>query len=213
VYITLLDVAGHGLSAALTVNRLFGELERIRAESPNAEPADVMLLLNRYINLTMAKHDLYATGTCMMLDPCHGTLTWVNAGHPPSFLRRTDGSIADLPATTVLLGALGPEEFTTSQQTMTLRPGDVVISYTDGAFEARNRAGRQFGLGRLRSTAQFSPPPRDWTRFIATAVAKHHDGNADDDVLIATLTLRSLRIDIPDAASVTSDVAAVSVAP
>ncbi|MCA9289603.1 MAG: serine/threonine-protein phosphatase [Phycisphaerales bacterium] len=197
VYVTLLDVAGHGLAAALTVNRLFGELERIRAENPDAEPSDVMELLNRYINLTMSGHDLYATGMCLMLDPGSGRLTWVSAGHPPSMLRRTDGSLVDLPATTVLLGALPFAEFETNQQTITLHPGDVVIAYTDGAFEARNRAGRQFGLRNLRETAQFTPPPRDWTRFIATAVSKHHGGNADDDVLIATLTLRGLRVDVP----------------
>ncbi|HWB19865.1 MAG TPA: hypothetical protein VG711_06165, partial [Phycisphaerales bacterium] len=39
VHLTLIDVTGHGLPAALTVNRLFGELERIHAEAEVAEPA------------------------------------------------------------------------------------------------------------------------------------------------------------------------------
>jgi serine phosphatase RsbU (regulator of sigma subunit) len=191
---TLLDVAGHGLAAALTVNRLFGELERIRAENPDAEPATVMELLNRYINLTMAPHDMYATGTCIQLDPATGELKWVNAGHPPAFVRRLAGDVTDLPSTTLLLGAQSYAEFDPNQQTIHLEPGDSVIAYTDGAFEARDKNGRRYGIAALREIAAFNPPPRSWTRFISSAVAEHHQGHAEDDVLIASLTLQSLEV-------------------
>jgi serine phosphatase RsbU (regulator of sigma subunit) len=194
VYLTLIDVAGHGLTAALTVNRLFGELERIRAEDPDAGPAEVIELLNRYVHLTMAKHDLYATATAIMLDATTGELKWVNAGHPPAIIRRGDGTLIELASTNVLLGALSYAEFEPHQQRETLRPGDVLVAFTDGAFEARNRAGRQFGLAGIRKTLSFTPPPRDWTRFLTTAVEKHHGGMCDDDVLIATLSLQSLRV-------------------
>jgi serine phosphatase RsbU (regulator of sigma subunit) len=197
VCMTLLDVAGHGLAAALTVNRLFGELERIRAENPDAEPATVMGLLNRYINLTMASHDMYATGTCIQLDPATGEVKWVNAGHPPSFVRRAAGEVADLPSTTMLLGALSHAEFEANQQSMTLAPGDTVIAYTDGAFEARNAQGKRFSIAGLREIARFNPPPRSWTRFMSSAVAEHHQGHAEDDVLIAALTLQSLQVTRP----------------
>ncbi len=194
VTLTLLDVAGHGLPAALTVNRLFGELERIRAEHAAAEPAEIMTLLNRYIFLTMAPHSLYATGACMMLDPVTGSLAWVNAGHPPAFVRRADGSLLDLATTTALLGVIDPDAFEPCPRRVTLAPGDVVIAFTDGAFEARDAEGVRFGIDRLRDTASFDPPPRSWPKFIAGAVARHHEGRAEDDVLIAALTLRSLRV-------------------
>ena len=194
VTLTLLDVAGHGLPAALTVNRLFGELERILAENAAATPAEVMILLNRYINLTMAHHSLFATGTCLRLDPNNGELLWVSAGHPPALIRRSDGQLIDLPSTTILLGALPPTEFRPGQRSQAIHPGDLVIAYTDGAFEARDANGRSFGLDRLRQTARFDPPPRSWPKFIANAVARHHNGRAEDDVLIATLALQSLRV-------------------
>jgi len=197
VMLTLLDVAGHGLAAALTVNRLFGELERILAEHHNAEPSMITALLNRYIFLTMSRHSLFATGTCMSLDPASGVLKWVSAGHPPSLVRHADGRVAELETTAALLGAIEPDGFDPAQEQMTLCPGEVVIAYTDGAFEARNAEGMRFGMDRVRETARFDPPPRSWPKFIAGAVAQHHEGYADDDVLIAALTLRSLRV--PDA--------------
>jgi serine phosphatase RsbU (regulator of sigma subunit) len=197
VLLTLLDVAGHGLAAALTVNRLFGELERILAENRNAEPAEITSLLNRYIFLTMSRHSLFATGTCMLLDPANGMLKWVSAGHPPSLVRHADGRVAELETTAALMGAIEPESFDPGQAEMKLSPGEVVIAYTDGAFEARNGEGMRFGMDRVRETARFDPPPRSWPKFIAGAVAQHHEGFADDDVLIAALTLRSMRV--PDA--------------
>jgi len=194
VTLTLLDVAGHGLSAALTVNRLFGELERILAENAAAEPGEVMRLLNRYINLTMSHHGLFATGTCLRLDPNSGELLWVSAGHPPALVRHGHGQISELPSTGMLLGALPPDEFDPNQQQRMIQPGDVVIAYTDGAFEARDANGRRFGIERIRETARFDPPPRSWPKFIANAVARHHAGHAEDDVLITALTLQSLRV-------------------
>jgi sigma-B regulation protein RsbU (phosphoserine phosphatase) len=137
IHLTLMDVTGHGLAAALTVNRLYGELERIRAESPTAEPGEVMTLLNRYINLTMVRHNIFVTALCITLDPYEGRLYWCSAGHPPAFLRGVNGVVTELTATAVLLGALTPTEFKPDQRTMELSPGDVVLAYTDGAFETR----------------------------------------------------------------------------
>jgi len=194
VFMTLIDVAGHGLTAALTVNRLFGELERIRAENADAGPSEVVELLNRYVHLTMAKHDLYATATVIMLDATTGELIWVNAGHPPAMIRRNNGTLVELGSTNVLLGALSYADFEPVAQREKLMPGDVIVAFTDGAFEARNKAGRQFGLEGIRETLSFTPAPRDWTRFLTNAVEKHHNGLCDDDVLIATLSLQSLRV-------------------
>lgn len=189
VYVTLLDVTGHGLAAALTVNRLYGELERIFGETPDAEPLDVLSLLNRYIHLTMVKHNIYVTGLCMRVDPGAGKLVWSSAGHPPAFLRGANGVVKSLAATNVLLGALDGSEFCGQQSEMELAPGDAILMYTDGAFEARDRSGKMLGLERLNGLAHTQPPPRKWPQFIAAAVQKHTAGSrADDDVLVATVT-------------------------
>lgn len=193
VHVTLMDVTGHGLPAALTVNRLFGELERIRAESPLAEPGEVLTLLNRYIHLTMVKHNIFVTAVCMTLDPYQGKLHWANAGHPPAYMRGANGVVTQLSSTAVLLGALDPTEFTPDQRTIELSPGDVIILYTDGTFETRDRTGKSLGLSALRNLMAVQPSPRNWPQFIASAVSKHSSGRPDDDILIASLTFKALR--------------------
>ena len=91
-------------------------------------------------------------------------------------------------------GVESPETFEPHQAEARMVPGDMVLAYTDGAFEARDASGSRFGIARLRETLQFDPPPRNWPRFVAGAVAQHHGGAHDDDVLIAALTLHSLGV-------------------
>ena len=193
VHVTLMDVTGHGLPAALTVNRLYGELERIRAESPLAEPGEVLSLLNRYIHLTMVKHNIFVTAMCMTLDPYAGKLYWANAGHPPAFMLGANGAVMTLAATAVLLGALDGQEFSPDQHVIELTPGDVIVTYTDGAFETRDRNGHSFGLDALRRMMSAQPTPRNWPQHIASAVARHSAGRPEDDILIASLTFKGLR--------------------
>jgi hypothetical protein len=193
VHLTLLDVTGHGLAAALTVNRLYGELERIRAEAPRARPGEVLGLLNRYIHLTMVRHNIYATAFVVTLDPYAGEITWASAGHPPAFLCGANGGVRPLPATTVLLGALGDDDFDTDERSCELAPGDVIVAYTDGAFEARDRHGHQYGLGRFEELLRRAPPPANWPQFISTMVDEHQVGHAEDDVLVTALTFVAVR--------------------
>jgi hypothetical protein len=193
VHVVLLDVTGHGLAAALTVNRLYGELERIRAEAPRARPGEVLTLLNRYVSLTMARHNIYATAACVMLDPYAGEVAWASAGHPPTFLRSPRGGVSELTATNVLLGAIEPSDYDVDEQHRSIEVGDTIVLFTDGTFEARDRQGRFFGLERMRNLMSLRNAPRCWPSFIEAAIAKHGTGVPDDDMLVAALTLRASR--------------------
>ncbi len=193
VNLALVDVTGHGLAAALTVNRLFGELERIRAEAPDASPGEMLSLLNRYIGLTLARHNIFATAVALQLDPYHGRLSWASAGHPPVFLRGINRVVRELASTGLLLGAALDDEYEIGEQSVELSPGDVVVAYTDGAFEARDRGGRALGLRRLREIVEGPIPPHGWPQSICAEVDTHRAGRAEDDVLVASMSFLSYR--------------------
>jgi serine phosphatase RsbU (regulator of sigma subunit) len=200
VTVTVIDVSGHGLAAALTVNRLFGELERVVAEARgDVTPASLLTQLNRYIHLTMTAHSMFATAACVQADPEAKEIRWVVAGHPPPILRHRDGTTERLHCTTLVLGAAPPEEFDPEEQCRPARPGDSVILYTDGVFEARSPKGDRFGLRRLEESVASDPPPRDFTTFLANLVARHHEGVAEDDLLVCQLTYRGAVRTVPAA--------------
>lgn len=193
LHLALIDVTGHGLSAALTVSRLYGELERIRAESPNADPDEVLRLVNHYIHLTMLRHGIFATAIALMIDPYAGKLRWANAGHPPGYRRTVNGTVDALASQSVLLGALPSGEFEITCGELDLAPGDVVLLYTDGVMEARGRDGSMFGLAKLRELLQRHPAPQHWPQFVAAQVGKFSGGRSSDDVLVASVAMMKIR--------------------
>lgn len=204
--VVLVDVTGHGISAALTVNRLHGELERVYAENPDAEPGEVLSLLNRYIHLTLSKHSVFATALCFRVN-CHSdTIDFASAGHPPAFIRAIDGTVHDMESTAILLGVSPHAEFDPAQQSIKFGPGDALLAFTDGAMEARDQAGKMLGTKGMRGIVasnpahvallarrSFSSKSMDdlcglWARTIIQAVDTHRSGPAEDDTLVVEIT-------------------------
>lgn len=187
VTMVLLDVTGHGLASAMTVNRLAGEIERLQAERPGLGPGELLAGLNRYVHLTLARHCLLATAAAVQIEPRSGRIRIASAGHPPLLRRRRDGGVDRFDATEPLLGALPPEEFGTSEHMTALIPGETLFAYTDGAFEARNREGRELGLGDFARLCAGTPPTARWPHHLLRIVENFEGPVRGDDVLVATI--------------------------
>jgi serine phosphatase RsbU (regulator of sigma subunit) len=198
--VLLLDVTGHGIAAALTVNRVYGEVERLFAENPDASPGEVLRALNKYVHLTLASHSVYATALCLKIDPNRNEIEYASGGHPPAFLRAVDGTLHDLPSTAFVLGACADADFDPEPQKHRFGPGDALIAYTDGAIEARNPGGRMLGVVGLQRLLASMPQVQTsggWAQSLVTAVETHRQGPAKDDTLVVEI-VRALRAE-PDA--------------
>jgi len=186
--VVLVDVTGHGIAAALTVNRLDGELHRLFGEDPDITPGRLLGALNRYIHLTLAPHSVYATAFCARVDPLAGELRWANAGHPPGIRRDAAGRMEELTSTTFVLGATIDGTYDASERVTRFGPGDALLVYTDGAFEARNAEGAMFTLDGLRRSLARSAAVEAGAGALAQRllddVDAFRDGPPSDDTLI-----------------------------
>ncbi|MCA9278317.1 MAG: serine/threonine-protein phosphatase [Phycisphaeraceae bacterium] len=188
-HVVMLDVTGHGIGAALTVNRLHGELERLYAENPDIEPDEVMRKMNRYIHLTLAIHSVYATGVAVSIDHEKSELKYASAGHPPSFLRGVDGTLEDLPSTGLLLGVSMAHDYLIEMRTHRFVPGDTLIAYTDGVIECRNDKNRMIGVDGLRQVLASKHNGTTYIETVTAMVDSHRAAVAnDDDVLVVEVT-------------------------
>ncbi len=198
--VVLMDVTGHGIPAALTVNRLHGELERLFAEHPSASPGFILHALNRYVHLTLASHSVYVTALCVRVDPnatigldgrsWPGVLEWASGGHPPAFLCAIDGTIQSLDSTAFVLGACHGDDFQSDEQCGPFGAGDRLIMYTDGAIEARNREGRMLRIeGFQRVVAGLKPRVgQSLAPEIVQAVEQFRYGPPADDTLVVEVS-------------------------
>ncbi len=193
--VVLIDVTGHGITAALTVNRLYGELARIFAEEPFVAPGEVLRLLNKYIHLTLSPHSIYATALCMRIDLDTDRVEYANGGHPPAFIRAVDNTLHELESTALVLGAAPDSEFSHGQQTHRFSRGDTIVLYTDGAIEASSPEGSMLGLNGLRRIlCAREAPPLNWPDVVLGAVAEYRRGAPLDDTLIVQIS-RAVEVD------------------
>src|SRR5262249_52973292 len=91
-----------------------------------------------------------ATAIVAIFDPAELTLRWARAGHPLP-LHARDGQTAALPRVDgLLLGATPAAAYT--EATARLRPGDLVVFFTDGLLEGRGEITSDDALQRLENT-------------------------------------------------------------
>ncbi len=145
--LVIADVSGKGMAAAL-----FMALTRsvIRAcAGRSSTPADGIAHANRLI-CADSSGGMFVSLFYGLLDPRSGQLTYVNAGHnPPLLYRSEEDQLTELSPTGVVLGVVEDAHY--DQRTIQLDPGDFILLYTDGVTEATDRQGQEFGEERLRS--------------------------------------------------------------
>jgi serine phosphatase RsbU (regulator of sigma subunit) len=190
VSIVIVDVTGHGIPAALTVNRLHGELERIFAEDPDVPPGEVLRMLNRYVHLTLSRHSVFATALCLRVDPLQNIVAWASGGHPPAFLQGVDDTLEELGSTAIVLGAVPGSEFDPGERSHKFMPGDSLLAYTDGAIEAKNVKGvmlRVEGLRKIIASVVPDSGPAGWASAVLREIDRFRHGPAEDDTLVVEM--------------------------
>ena len=86
------------------------------------------------------------------LNPLDGSLKYINAGHNPPLIGRTDGSVEQLASGGFPLGIMPFAEYEIGETT--LNSGEALVIYSDGVSEAANLKGEEFGMDRLAQVIQ-----------------------------------------------------------
>lgn len=155
----ILDVVGHGVPAALLSATLGQMLSSLREHSclyePDpgsptglapAAPARVAATLNRRFGLGPETGKFF-TFLYGIIDTRAGEFRYCTAGHPPPVRVNARGARI-CPLTQGLpIGVLPDGEY--RERSVSVKPGDRVLLYTDGAFEAIDENDREMGERRM----------------------------------------------------------------
>ncbi len=177
----LADVSGHGAAAAMESVQFDAILRTYKGDEPPNGPAGALTYANRHF-FSRRQRSHFMTIFAVACRPDRNTLQYVCAGHLPALHRRAAGTRwlgrdndAGIP-----LGVLRDHRWENVETPF--MPGDMLVLYTDGITEARDRRGEQFGLDRLYDAAAMAEPTAQETLdAIKEAVFEHQGGAVGED--------------------------------
>ena len=179
VLLAIGDVGGHGLEAAAGMARLRGALAGLAITG--APPDRLVGWLNDLVWHVSPEHT--ASVIAGYFDPRQRLLTWAQAGHPPPVLVRGAWAVPLEPPGGILLGA-GKGTYEVSR--LWLRQGDLLLLYSDGLVERRDRSIDE-GVARLVYAVRGAADPERLTAMALDALGPTH---TDDDTCLVALAAR-----------------------
>src|SRR6185312_6955346 len=169
VLLAIGDVAGHGLDALAGL------------AITGAPPERLVSWLNDLVHHVAPEHT--ASVMAGYFDPPTREFTWAQAGHPPPLLVRGPAARPLGQPAGILLGA-GHGGY--DAMTLTLEPSDVLLLYSDGLVERRDRPLDQ-GLSLLAEAAAGISDPEQLITAVLDAVSS--TDSEDDTCLVALRVL------------------------
>lgn len=189
VHVAIIDAMGHGLEASRIANLAISAYRNARRGGMDL--VGMLGTIDRVVAEQFGE-ERFVTGQLSVLDLPSGRLDWVNAGHPRPLLLRHTTVVGELQAESCLPMGLGdvPAGVSVSH----LEPGDRVLFYTDGAVEATNAAGEQFGRDRLADhlerVAASGEPLAEMLRRLSHDVLTHQGTHLNDDATLVIVEWR-----------------------
>ena len=186
VALTVADASGKGLPAALIIANVQSSLRTAALFAPD-DPAAVITAVNRQLHAS-SPTDRYASLFYGVFHEDTRTLRYVNAGHNPPMLVRRNGQTTWLEADAPPVGFFATTVYTT--RTVQLRPGDLIVAWTDGVVEATNRDGEEWGVPGVLAAVATCPArkPESVVASVFTALDEFSgDRQTDDATVLAAL--------------------------
>ncbi|MBK7499722.1 MAG: PP2C family protein-serine/threonine phosphatase [Ignavibacteriales bacterium] len=142
--LTIADVAGKGLQAALMTSKLQATIRALATEINSL--SDFGKKINKIFHRDSLPN-LFASMLFIQIDSDSGKIDFINAGHFPPLIVN-DNEIKELSKGDIALGLVSNAEY--NEQTLVLKQYEIFVAYSDGVFEARNEYGQFFGMERFQ---------------------------------------------------------------
>jgi serine phosphatase RsbU (regulator of sigma subunit) len=177
------DVTGEGLPAAMLMASVLGSVRALC--TAGLRERELIAALNKHVCATNTSGDRLVTLFYGELDTTTGDMTYVNAGHNPPILLRSDGQVHRLQPTAMILGVMGDTMVESGQ--VEIKPADRLLLFTDGFSEAFNKRDEEYGERRLTESfarVRTMPPSIAVERLISDVLSYCGSVQPHDDMTL-----------------------------
>jgi len=192
LFFSIGDVSGKGVPAALFMAVTKTLIKGI-ASNPGIQPSDMLNAVNAELCIDN-ESCMFVTMFCGILNFKTGELFFTNAGHNPPVLVPAEGISRwlEMPPG-LILGIM--EDSTYDTISITLKPGETLLLYTDGITEAMNGEKQLFSDASLLETVHSCPSStlEGLISHVMTSVKRFAgDEPQSDDITVLALRYRGL---------------------
>ncbi len=190
------DVMGKGVTAALiaagvknTYYKTFTSRMSKCLGKATPTPAEIINAVHAIITPELIRIESFVTLSLVRVDRREKTVTWVNAGHTPTLLVRSDGQeVLELLGDNLPLGVVAGEVFV--EHVTPIDVGDALLLYSDGISEATDADKNEYGLNRIKTILRMGQAPHSHPSVtlnsLRSDLSNHtrHLGPSDDSTAI-----------------------------
>jgi len=186
------DVTGHGVSAALIVNRVHTEFEKLARTVSG--PGALLNNLNSFILHDFKGTNMYLSAFCGLLDFRNNKFIYSNHGHPTQYLfRAREESLLGFDPHAVILGIPFSDE-TVADKELSFQKGDKIIMFTDGVTETTNKNLEEYGRIRLEDFIKrnYNKKVDIFNSLLLDELNVFKFGEFRDDIFLLALDIKQL---------------------
>jgi len=154
VALIIADVSGKGTTAAFHMSQMKGIFHSLAQQE--LEPKEFMARANRALAFCLERGS-FISATYFIVDTKIKTIRYSRAGHcPVLYYKASEKKTAYLKDKGTALGMVRSRDYTRLVENNELQyePGDVMVLYTDGITEAKNKKNEEFDYHRLEAALQ-----------------------------------------------------------
>jgi serine phosphatase RsbU (regulator of sigma subunit)/pSer/pThr/pTyr-binding forkhead associated (FHA) protein len=148
--IVVADVSGKGVPAAIMLGTIRASL-LIIAKQKDADVVSVISKLNK-MACRDASNNMFITMVYGIIDPVKRVFEYANAGHVYPLVFDSSNRVHQLKKGGYFLGIMENAEY--ESQSVSLRPGQTIVLYSDGVTDTMNKSGDLFGIDRLKKVVR-----------------------------------------------------------
>ncbi len=175
----LLDVCGHGVGASLLSVSAINVLRSSSLPKTDfRDPGAVLAGLNDAFPMEQ-QNNMYFTIWYGVYHRPSRTLRHASGGHPPSLLLRPDGSMEELRAPGMLIGAIPDMHF--ASETLAIEPGSRLFVLCDGTYEIKRPDNTMIDFDEFKAFMQAHGAEPDGLEKLLAWVRELRGGGALED--------------------------------
>lgn len=190
-YITMCEVRGDGIGAALLATRVSSEVRRFALDQ--MRPMAIVKALSLFVYEYFHETNMCLSFVAAQIDLANGTISYSGAGHPSVLqLRRHEGLVCALDSQNSLIGVDANCLADEPENTRPFVAGDQLLFYTSGLIRSVNADGvrlGQSGLAKIASDAQ-GDDAFETADQILDHVVGFRNGPSNDDMILVVAAMK-----------------------